>query len=154
VVVAVPPEASATQVATQEEEEDPEAAPSCPHGMVRVSDDSDGRPGGRCVEKGVETAGSKKDAAKQAYKEGKEKIDHGDYSGAMSFFEKADKLVPGAAPKYYIAFCLDGMKKTTAAIQLYKSFLLANTQCSAQYCKDLEDKARQRLDELGATSSP
>ena len=67
----------------------------------------------------------KKDA-KAAYVKGKALMSKGDYAGAAEQFEKADRLVPGAAPKYQIAVCYDKLGDVKKAVEAYKNFISSN----------------------------
>jgi hypothetical protein len=67
----------------------------------------------------------KKDA-KAAYVKGKDLMKKGDYAGAVTNFEKADSLVPGAAPKYQIAVCYDKLGDAGKAVEAYKRFISSN----------------------------
>jgi hypothetical protein len=67
----------------------------------------------------------KKDA-KAAYVKGKALMKKGDYAAAAEQFEKADELVPGAAPKYQIAVCYDKLGDAQKAVDAYKNFISSN----------------------------
>lgn len=67
----------------------------------------------------------KKDA-KAAYVKGKALMSKGDYAAAAEQFEKADELVPGAAPKYQIAVCYDKLGDAAKAVAAYKNFISSN----------------------------
>lgn len=67
----------------------------------------------------------KKDA-KAAYVKGKALMSKGDYAAAAEQFEKADDLVPGAAPKYQIAVCYDKLGDPQKAVDAYKNFISSN----------------------------
>jgi hypothetical protein len=86
--------------------------------------------------------------AKKAYLMGKKKMSAGKYDGALEHFQKADELVPGAAPKYQIAVCFDKLGKAREAVGAYKAFV--GVEPGKKYA-DRVDAAKKRITELEAT---
>ncbi|HZO12730.1 MAG TPA: PEGA domain-containing protein, partial [Polyangiaceae bacterium] len=86
-----------------------------------------------------------KQEARKAYAGGKAKMGKGDYAGALEDFRNADRLVPGAAPKYQIAVCLDRLGKAEEAVAAYRAFL--DTPPGDKYVTEAAD-ATKRVAEL------
>jgi hypothetical protein len=86
-----------------------------------------------------------KQQAKAAYKKGKAAMGKGDYATALTNFQQADKLHPGAAPKYQVAVCFDKLNKIPEAAGAYRNFIDSNP--SAKY-GDRVVAAGQRIAEL------
>lgn len=57
------------------------------------------------------------------YDEGKRLQEKGDFEGAYLLFVEADRMYPGALPKYRMAVCLDALGRTKEAIAAYRAFL-------------------------------
>lgn len=91
----------------------------------------------------------KKDEAKKAYKAGEDKFGKADYAGALTSYQDADDLFPGAQPKYKIAVCLDKMNKVPEAVDAYQKFL--DTNPDADKFKDKIADAKTRGDALKKT---
>ncbi|MEZ4438326.1 MAG: hypothetical protein R3B72_04525 [Polyangiaceae bacterium] len=86
-----------------------------------------------------------KQEAKAAYTKGKALMDRNDFAGAAEAFKKADELVPGAAPKYQVAVCLDRLGSAKEAIEAYRTFI--NSQPGEKYA-DRVVAAGKRIAEL------
>ena len=86
--------------------------------------------------------------AKKSYLMGKKKMSAGKYDAALEHFQKADELVPGAAPKYQIAVCFDKLGKAKEAVGAYKDFV--GVEPGKKYA-DRVDAAKKRITELEAT---
>ena len=86
-----------------------------------------------------------KQEARKAYAAGKAKMGKGDYAGALEDFRNADRLVPGAAPKYQVAVCLDRLGKAEEAVAAYRAFL--DTPPGDKYATEAAD-ATKRVAEL------
>ena len=86
-----------------------------------------------------------KQEARKSYASGKAKMAKGDHAGALEDFRNADRLVPGAAPKYQIAVCLDRLGKADEAVAAYRVFL--ESQPGDKYATEVAD-AGKRLAEL------
>ena len=82
--------------------------------------------------------------AKKAYLMGKKKMSAGDYASALEQFQKADELVPGAAPKYQIAVCFDKLGKAKEAVEAK----LSNENFVNKAKPQVVAQARNRLAEL------
>lgn len=72
------------------------------------------------------TEKQKKDGAAKAFKDANEKFDKGDFAGAVTSYEEADALFPGAKPKQRIAVCYDKLNKPKEALAAYEKFLADN----------------------------
>jgi hypothetical protein len=88
-----------------------------------------------------------KQKARNAYAAGKKKLEAGDYVGALGEFRTAEALVPGGAPKYQIAVCLDNMGQTADAVAAYRTFI--DSRPGAKYASEIV-AAGKRLSELEA----
>src|SRR5262245_61760151 len=88
-----------------------------------------------------------KNEARKAYAAGKAKLSKGDYAGALEDFRTADRLVPGAAPKYQIAVCLDKLGNIDEAVAAYRTFI--DSQPGEKYAAETVE-AGKRISELEA----
>lgn len=95
------------------------------------------------------TEAEKKDAARDAYKGAEEKFGKGDFAGALEGYKTADTMVPGAAPKYKIAICLDKLGKVKEAAAAYKAFL--DAQPDPEKYKDKITESMGRKEALEKT---
>ncbi|MBI4703920.1 MAG: hypothetical protein HY744_22655 [Deltaproteobacteria bacterium] len=86
-----------------------------------------------------------KKQAKAIFEEGKAKFDQGDIPGALELFQKAEAMVPGAAPKHRIAVCLDQIGRVEEAVAAYERFLASNP--GEKFAAKVEE-AQARLKEL------
>lgn len=98
---------------------------------------------------GSQTASNKypAKAAKENYINGKKAFLAGDYEASLSYFQKAEQLVPHYGPKYYIALCYDKLLMPGEATAAYQVFLSSNPP-SPKY-DDWVDAAKRRISELG-----
>jgi hypothetical protein len=99
----------------------------------------------------------RQEQAKAAYKSGKAKMDAGNYAAAVADFQLADTMWPGAAPKYYAAYCMDKAGQKKQAISAYRRFINSNpgakyadrvalaTQRIAALEKDLKAAAKGKI---------
>jgi hypothetical protein len=69
------------------------------------------------------TPAQKKTEAGKLFKEGKEKFEKGDYTGALASYRSADEVLPGVMPKYQIAVTLDKLNQVTDAVAGYQAFI-------------------------------
>lgn len=91
---------------------------------------------------------AQKDEAKTNFKDGKKAFDAGDFAAALPFFQKADALYPGAAPKYKIAESFDKLGRAEEAVAAYRTFI--DSKPSETYA-DRMATAGKRIVELEAT---
>jgi hypothetical protein len=134
-----PPAAPAPAAST------PPAAPAAPAAAAAEP----AKPAAATPPKKPLTEAQKKDAAKKAYKDAEAKLDKADYAGALVLYQEADQLVPGAAPKFKIAACLDKLGRVKEAHESYKVFLGGSPD--AEKYKDKIAEAKVRMDALAKT---
>ena len=68
-------------------------------------------------------AGTDAERAIAAFKDGKAQFEAGRYNEAAASFTLADKLSPGAAPRYWIGETMEKLGKSAEAVEAYRSFL-------------------------------
>jgi hypothetical protein len=90
-----------------------------------------------------------KEEAKKHYKSGEAKFAKGDYAGALDDFQTADGLIPGAAPKFWIAETYEKMSKVPEAVTAYQTFL--DSSPDAEKYKDKIADAKTRIEALKKT---
>ncbi len=61
--------------------------------------------------------------AKAAYKRGLVAFKSGRFRKAIPFFREANRLFPGAAPKWHIAVCYDKLGACRTAVEAYRTFV-------------------------------
>jgi hypothetical protein len=86
-----------------------------------------------------------KKAAGAAFKKGKELFEKKDFAGAKEQFQKAEEILPGAAPKYWLGRVAEETGDDVVAAAFYKAALDVNDE----KFKDKDD-AKKRGDTLGA----
>jgi hypothetical protein len=70
--------------------------------------------------------GKTKAAALKAFKAGKKAFESGDYEAALTAYQEADRIYPGASPKHKIAVCLDKLGRVKDALGAYEAFAESN----------------------------
>ncbi|MCU0692002.1 MAG: PEGA domain-containing protein [Polyangiaceae bacterium] len=65
----------------------------------------------------------KREAARNAYSTGSDKLDAKDYEAALPLFQRANELIPSAQALEKVAVCYDGMNKIPDAIAAYEIFI-------------------------------
>lgn len=99
------------------------------------------------VEAPPATSDAAKELAKRAYVQALAAQKDGRYEEALAGFSRADSLVPGSAPKFSAAACLDALGRSASAISAYQRFLDAKP--TAKYA-DRVKIARARIAVLQA----
>jgi len=92
----------------------------------------------------------KKDEAAKLFKDANSKFEKGDYAGAVTLYEQADDVFPGAKPKQRAAECYDKMGKVKEAAAWYEKFLADNPDPDKFKNNEIAD-AKTRLDALKKT---
>ncbi len=65
----------------------------------------------------------KREAARNAYSTGSDKLETKDYEAALPLFQRANELIPSAQALEKVAVCYDGMNRIPEAIAAYESFI-------------------------------
>jgi hypothetical protein len=132
------------------------AAPAQPAGAAKPATPGQPSAGAAKPAKPL-TEKQKKDEAKKLYKDAEAKFDSGDYAGALPLYQEADKLIPGAPPKYKIATCHDKIAQApgatpaqvTEAMAAWQAYLDAKPD--PEKFKDKITEAQGRIEGLKKT---
>lgn len=92
--------------------------------------------------KPAEAPKADKNAAKKFYGTGKKSFEAGKYEDAIAAFKQADALVPGPAPRYFIAQAYDKLDKAAESVAAYKAYLELNPDEKKEAKKIAEAKER------------
>ncbi|MBM4359660.1 MAG: hypothetical protein FJ096_16275 [Deltaproteobacteria bacterium] len=90
--------------------------------------------------------GAEKEAV-AAFKEGKKAFDAGNFLLALEHFSRANRLIPGAAPRFMLGQANEKLGRTTEAVAAYRSFLELAPDPASTYGKRIPE-AKARLAEL------